>query len=389
MVNILGQLGVKIDFKDDIFVVKGVGLAGLEPPLNVLDIGDSLSNLDLLLGVLSGCSETYFFKGDDSVSNFELEFPEILKEQGINFVSRKRCSLPFVMHGDKNKTAFSSFSIEDSRLKNSLLFALLTSNKSNSLLCGDHQNDSLENLMKYFGVEFSENDIAIREGGIIKTGKKITLQGDQVFKGRKVTLPGDTTYSYFLSALTSLIPNSSLTIKDVSINQYNMAFYNCLIDMGVNISLTNKKTLCGLTKNDINISYGEIKDTTFPVNRVHRILDSYPLLVLIGCLSNATLTLQGVDVLRKSDAKTYETIKDVIVSLGIEYRESNNSLYIIGNARNFSKEVVTTEITNPLLVISLGFFGLFLEKKVFVDTKIEKRYPRLKELLQSVNVNCG
>jgi len=63
-------MGAKIH-KDDqnIWYITGVGAAGLQPPAEILDMGNSGTSARLLIGLVSGKNFTTRFTGDTSLRN--------------------------------------------------------------------------------------------------------------------------------------------------------------------------------------------------------------------------------------------------------------------------------------------------------------------------------
>ena len=64
----LKSLGVKIERRDDVVTIQGVGLVGLKPPSGMLDAGNSGSTMRMLSGILAGQPFKSVMTGDASLS---------------------------------------------------------------------------------------------------------------------------------------------------------------------------------------------------------------------------------------------------------------------------------------------------------------------------------
>ena len=61
------KLGVKIEKEDNIYLVHGQGLRGLQAPTDNLDCGNSGTTIRLISGILSAQSFTTILTGDESI----------------------------------------------------------------------------------------------------------------------------------------------------------------------------------------------------------------------------------------------------------------------------------------------------------------------------------
>ena len=66
--QVFRDLGVKIEDKDGVVTIQGVGMGGLKAPQKALDMGNSGTSIRLISGVLAGADFEVEMFGDDSLS---------------------------------------------------------------------------------------------------------------------------------------------------------------------------------------------------------------------------------------------------------------------------------------------------------------------------------
>ena len=97
-----------------------------------------------------------------------------------------------------------------------------------------HTRNHLENLLSYFGYPITFDK------------KQINIKGrNRISKNLIVDLPGDISSASFIIAGAILLKDSSIKIKNICFNKYRIGFMQKLIDMGGNITFSNKKSVCG------------------------------------------------------------------------------------------------------------------------------------------------
>ncbi|MDD2840034.1 MAG: hypothetical protein PHY80_02800 [Rickettsiales bacterium] len=393
LINILHQFGIEIkkDIKDNCWTVDGKGLHSLKEPDNIVDVKNSQEILYLLIGLLSSYDFKVFFKGTNELSNISIEdIISIFKKINVKFDAKQEKKLPFLMigNGSKNQIIHEIYEY-NSMLKNSLLFASLIKSKTNTIKEKEKSKDHLEILMKYFGINFEEHELGNKGNLSTKIGKEIILIGDQEFSGKEINIAGDTTISAFIASLAILIPDSDITLKNILMNQYRDSFYRTLIDMGANINFVNKRISCGEKVLDINIKYSELKDTVIPANRIYKMLNEYPFLILLASLTQSKITIQGTDIIKEKDLENYNYILSVIKSLGVDFIDFKNNLIIEGKVKNFDEKIILDKSKiNFETGLALLSFGCFTKNGISIDENfIESNFSTIKEVLQKLKVH--
>lgn len=394
LINILQQFGVEIQksIHDNCWIVEGKGLHSLKEPNNIINIKNSKEILYLLIGLLSSYNFKVFFKGENELSDADIEdIISIFKKINVKFDARQEKKLPFLINGNNLKNQIIHEIYEyNSILKNSLLLASIVEPKSNIIREKEKSKDHLEILMRYFGIEFEEHELGNKGDLSTRIGKEIIISGNQEFFGKDINIPGDTTISAFITSLAIMVPNSDITIKNVLMNQYRDSFYRTLIDMGANINFTNKKISCGEKILDINIKYSELKDTIIPANKIYKMLNEYPFLIILASLTQAKITIQGTDIIKKNNLENYNYILSIIKELGVDFIDSKNTLAIQNTIKDTDKKIILNydkiDFKTALALVSLG---CFLKNGISINENfISSNFSTIKEVLQKLKVHA-
>ena len=389
LIDIMKQLGIDIYKENNYWVVNGQGINGLKEPINTIDVKKYTDTLYLLIGFLSSYEFKLFFKGDDCLSNINLNnILDIFKSLNVSFCCRNDNNLPFLMIGNNEEQLKYDVLEYNSILKNVLLLSCLNIEKDNIIKEKEKSRNHLEILMKYFGIIFEEHDIGNKENLSTKIGREISIKGYQNFGAKDISIPSDISFSSFIAILAILISSSDIILRNVLMNRYRDAFYRTLIDMGANITFINQKIICGEKVADINVKFGKLKDTIIPANRLNKMLFEFPMLILISALSRKNIEIQGIDIVKNKNINDYNFILNTLKELNVNCEEYNNSLKINGKSIDLSKEIkINDDVKNNNIILSFGLFGLFLSKSIKINKSIEDYFPNLLQFLQSININ--
>jgi 3-phosphoshikimate 1-carboxyvinyltransferase len=177
----LKDMGVDIskDVKNNCWKVKGSGLAGLMPPKNYLDMGNSGTSARLLMGLVSSFNFKSFFKGDASLSKRPMKRVfDPLRKMGAEIEAIDDNNLPALITG-KNQLMPINYEmpVASAQLKSSILLASLNTSGTTTIIEPVKCRNHTELMMEALGLNIKCQDIEING----KIGTKITFNGNQEF----------------------------------------------------------------------------------------------------------------------------------------------------------------------------------------------------------------
>ncbi len=86
--------------------------------------------------------------------------------------------------------------------------------------------DHTERMIRQFG------------GKVDNDGSSITVQGGQSLKGTTIEVPGDISSAAFFLVAGAIVPNSSITLKNVGLNPTRTGIIDVMKDMGADLTIS-------------------------------------------------------------------------------------------------------------------------------------------------------
>src|ERR1035438_3288470 len=178
--NCLKSLGVKIERKDNVVKIAGVGLDGLRAPSGNLDAGNSGSTIRMLSGILAGQPFAARVFGDESLSRRPMQrVMKPLAQMGARIDARDGQFPPLRIEGGRLRAIDYTLPVPSAQVKTCVLFAGLYADGSTTVTEPIRSRDHTEIARREFGA-----DIAVER-------QKITIAGRPKLEGRELVVPSD------------------------------------------------------------------------------------------------------------------------------------------------------------------------------------------------------
>jgi len=320
----LEQLGVGVNRSPNNITIEPP--TQLRPPDGPLDCGNSGSTMRMLAGILAGNSFTSELIGDESLSSRPMKrIIEPLEKMGATFQSI-RDRPPLRIEGTaKLKPITYELPVASAQVKSCILFAGLNAQGRTTVIEPVRTRDHTERLFNGFGVSI--------EG----TGTTVTIDGPAHFIGGPMTIPGDISSAAYFVAAAMLMPNSDLTIEDVSLNPTRTEFISLLNKWGVDIETS-------VTRTDRNEPSGTIKVKTRELARsrngpsvidkdiVPSLIDELPLVAVLGSQLGG-VEIRGAAELRVKETDRIAATARNLRAMGVAVEEFDDGLFVNGPAK--------------------------------------------------------
>ncbi|MBT7525505.1 MAG: 3-phosphoshikimate 1-carboxyvinyltransferase, partial [Candidatus Marinimicrobia bacterium] len=206
----LEHCGIKIFDKGQTTFVRG---GSFTDPTVDLNCGNSGTTTRLLLGVLAGKGINARFIGDQSLSSRPMDrILDPLTKMGLKSNSNDG-KLPIsIFRSDLNGISHNSL-IPSAQIKSAILLAGIEANGETSTTESILSRNHTEIMLKKLGATLSTNNLT-------NTISKSSLSSLINFN-----IPGDPSTSSFFSTAAILLPNSSISIKNILLNPTRIGFY--------------------------------------------------------------------------------------------------------------------------------------------------------------------
>ena len=222
---------------------------------------------------------------------------------------------------------------------------------------------------------------------------KITLEGLPALKPHNIEIPSDPSSAAFPIVASIITPNSTLKILNVCVNDLRMGLYNTLIDMGANISFSNRRELSGEPVADISAKYSFLKGIKIPKSRVASMIDEFPILCIAAVRAIGETVMEGIEELRFKETDRIHAMCEGLRSVGIETKEKQDGMIIkgIGPYHSINGHVTIESRLDHRIAMSFLCLGLTTENpiKVTETDTINSSFPSFFEIMNKIGANLN
>ncbi len=318
------QLGARVELLDrgpTRLRVHGVGLRGLRAPDGPIDVGNAGTLLRLMVGILAGQEGTFTLDGDESIRRRPVDRVAIpLREMGATIIDTEGCPPLQVIGGEMLHPITYTLPVASAQVKSAVLLAGLYASDGPTVVVEPiATRDHTERLLRHAGVRVE------RKRGEIAVWPVERLVLDQV------TVPSDpSSAAPFLVAATLLL-ESRLFLRGISMNPARIGILTVLERMGARITVFNRRTLPGGEPvADLEVRPSELVACEIEPEIVPSLVDELPLVALAACLARGTTIVRGAEELAVKESNRLESVADLLRAVGGHVRVTRNGWVIRG-----------------------------------------------------------
>ena len=327
-IRIMRQLGVAIQWRENICVVEGLGLDGLTAPDNVLDCGNSGTTARLMLGVLTSHKLSACLTGDESLRRRPMHhLMAPLQQMGAQFVGA-RAELPLILeaHPLMSLTPITfEMQTASAQLKSALILAGLNIAGQTVIIEKRQTRDHTERMLKGFNAPATIEALG--------EGRKITISGQKELEACDMRVPRDPSSAAFLAGLAAISEKAELTLEHVAVNPHRIGFYQTLKKMGAAVEIEPIAEASPIDEPiaNIKISGGnKLSAVDIPAAQAVSMIDEYPILSIIAAHAEGATHMRGLSQLRVKESDRLAVIADNLNRNNVQAEIRGNDLTIIG-----------------------------------------------------------
>tara|TARA_B100000029_G_scaffold188852_1_gene186564 strand:+ start:5515 stop:6864 length:1350 start_codon:yes stop_codon:yes gene_type:complete len=363
-ISCLKKLGIKIEKKDEKYIIYGNGLGGLRKPKNNFLYAGNSGTLARMLIALLATQDNFKTKiaGDNSLNKRDMKrIIDPLSKIGCNFYPKNKTTLPLIIEGTSMPLAQKHLeTIGSAQVKSAILLAALNTPGITQIETKKISRNHTENLLAKI-----KANINIKKK---KKGHLISLRGQKNLLGFSLTIPGDPSSAAPFIILALLTPGSKLLIKGINCNPTRLGFINVLKKMNASIKIKNIKMQSGEPIGDISVKSSNLKSINCPKKLVPSSIDEFPLLFIAASVTKGVSKFTGIRELRQKETDRIKNMESGLNQIGIKTKSTMDSLKIFGNPNIQIKK--TLKIPSKLdHRIAIAFFclGQLLNGKVEIN----------------------
>jgi 3-phosphoshikimate 1-carboxyvinyltransferase len=298
----------------------GVGLHGLKPPKQPLDMGNSGTAMRLMAGILAGQPFNTEIVGDASLGQRPMRrVADPLNAMGADIRTNEGGRPPLRVHGGRRLQGMHySLPLPSAQVKSALLFAGLYAEGETCVTEPAPTRDHTERMLRGFGYEVG-----------IDAARRCVRGGGRL-KACDIDVPADISSAAFFMVGASIAPGSELLLEHVGINPTRTGVINILMRMGADIEILNPREAGGEPVADIRVRYARLKGIAIPRDQVPLAIDEFPVLFIAAAAASGETVLTGAEELRVKESDRIAVMARGLKTLGIEARETPDGIVIRG-----------------------------------------------------------
>jgi len=393
-ISVFETLGIKINKFVDRVTVSAHGLCGLKKPSGPIFISESGTTLRLLLGVLAGQNfKSKLIAGNSLSKRPMLRVNAPLRLMGAKIIAKRlpvrqagktenakiEEYVPIIIEGGDLKAIQYKMPIASAQVKSAILLAALFAKGKTRIIEPVLTRDHTERMLKLF-----KADVKVVRNNIV-------IEGDnELVSPAKITVPGDISSAAFFMVLAAIVPNSRLSIRNVSLNPTRAGAIQVLKRMNANINIVLSKSRLSRFEpaGNVTIKGSFLMATVVKKEEIPSLIDELPILMVAASFANGTSIFEGVDELRVKETDRINSMVTNLTAMGVNIKvvKSRGLENIIIKGPNEFKSAKIRSFGDHRTAMSMVVAGLGAGKKLSLDdiSCVSKSFPDFLKVLKSV-----
>lgn len=317
----LREMGVRIDFSDKgMITIHGVGLYGLAPPRDPLDLGNSGTSARLLTGLLAGQGFESVLTGDASLQRRPMRrIVTPLQQMNADLTCSGSGTLPIHIKPSRGLTGiYYVMPVASAQLKSCLLLAGLYAQGKTCIEEPVPTRDHTERLLASFSCP------------VERTGMVACVSKAEKLAATNITVPGDISSAAFPMVGACIAEGSDITLTKVGVNPTRRAVIEILRMMGADISLHNENEYGHEPVADIRVRSSRLQGIDIPTQLVPSAIDEFPAIFIAAAYAEGITVLRGAAELRVKESDRIQAMTDGLQATGIDAIPREDGIEIRG-----------------------------------------------------------
>ncbi|MDM5461715.1 3-phosphoshikimate 1-carboxyvinyltransferase [Bacillus cereus] len=314
------KLGVQIEQSGNDVTIYGKGLANLQEPKEVLDVGNSGTTIRLMLGILANTPFHSTIIGDASIGKRPMKrVTDPLSKMNAQIDGRENGQYtPLSIRGGKVKGMHYHSPVASAQVKSAVLLAGLQGEGVTTVTEPMQSRDHTERMLRAFGCTVDVN------------GRTVSLQGGQQLKGADIEVPGDVSSAAFFLVAGAIVQNSKLVLENVGLNPTRTGILDVLTKMGALISINHIRNEEFEPFGDITIETSKLKGIEIGGTLIPRLIDEIPVIALLATQAEGITVIKNAEELKVKETNRIDTVVDELGKLGAKIESTPDGMIIYG-----------------------------------------------------------
>ncbi|MGN1402440.1 MAG: 3-phosphoshikimate 1-carboxyvinyltransferase [Bacillus sp. (in: firmicutes)] len=314
------KMGVAIEQDGKDVVIDGKGFDGLTEAHEVLDVGNSGTTLRLISGLLSGLPIHSILVGDESIAKRPMtRVTNPLRQMGAKIDGRENGKYtPISIRGGQLSAISYQVPVASAQVKSAVLLAGLRAEGRTIVTEIEQTRNHTETMLRMFGVQVETE------------GLSISIDGGQPLFGTEIVVPGDISSAAFFLAAGAIAPHSSITLRNVGLNETRTGILDVLRSMGANLEVEFYEEMSEEPRGDLTIKSSELKAVDINGSIIPRLIDELPIIALMATQAEGTTVISDAKELKVKETNRIDTVVTELRKLGADIEATEDGMIIRG-----------------------------------------------------------
>ncbi|MBK6690784.1 MAG: 3-phosphoshikimate 1-carboxyvinyltransferase [Myxococcales bacterium] len=337
--EILRALGVDIDEQtgpggQSQVTVKGRGLFGFVPPKAPLDCKNSGTSMRLLAGLLAGQAFSSTLVGDESLSRRPMRrILAPLSARGARIEGRRAdpkgerdsVTAPLVIAGVDEGSYLAGLEwespIASAQVKSAILLSGLMAHGITTLSEPSVSRDHTERMLAATGAP-------------LRTAAGVLCLDPSGWDGRLSpvlgTIPGDLSAAAFLLSAATLVPGSTVVVRDVGLNPTRTGFLEIARDMGAGLTIEHHGEVMTEPVGDVEARYAPLSRIAVGGELLVRAIDEVPIVLVLAARAAGVTRIGDAGELRVKESDRLAAMGQALRAFGVRAEERLDGIEVEG-----------------------------------------------------------
>ncbi len=385
-VGALRALGATITkTPDNVWQVKGIRLADAHAPQHPLDMGNSGTAARLLMGLVSGLPFATRFTGDASLSKRPMKrVIDPLSQMGAVFNSTDG-RMPLEVVGTTGlKPITYKLPVASAQVKSAILLAGLSVDGETTVIETAPTRDHSENMLRHFGA-------TVRVIKQADGSDAITIVGRPTLTGQTIVVPADPSSAAFPLIAAILNEGSEVVLRNVGINPRRAGIIETLMEMGADITLSNRRDESGEPVADLIVRGSRLHGIDVPAERAPSMIDEYPVLSVAAACASGTTRMRGLGELRVKESDRLALMAEGLMASGARVEIDGDDLIVHGTGHPPQGGCTIRTAMDHRIAMSFLVLGTVSEQPISVDDGafIATSFPNFVGMMNGLGCKIG
>ncbi len=348
----------------------------LQEPTNCLDCGNSGTGMRIFCGFLAGVEGFFILTGDKYLKRRPMDrVTEPLREIGAKIDGREEGNkAPLAIRGDNVLKPFKyESSIASAQVKTAMILAGLRAKGESRYSEPELSRDHTERMLKGMGAEIST--FFEKERYVVEV-KPL----NKPLEPLNITIPADPSSAFFFAVAGAVIPNSQVTLKNVTLNPTRIEAFKVLEKMGAKVEYRLKENRYEPI-GDIVVKSAPLKGIEVK-EKISWLIDELPALSIAMACANGVSRVRNAKELRVKESDRISSIVENLRKCGIEVKEFADGYEIKGGE---IKKAKVNSFGDHRIAMSFLIAGLINGMEVEDVECIETSFPNFQEILAQIS----